>query len=654
MGADKSGYTMDYELRDDGGLLDPWQVLIDTCDVVTNEPLSNYDVIDAQLSIDAAMWTLAVENLFMDEDSYISKGADFNLYWDPWEQRSHLHQHDGNEVFGVSFFGWPGGTLWELPPLYGSEKVNHPLQNRLWAILEVQQRYLAHLRTMLEESFRWDLMGPRILGYKALIETEVLADDKKIYTDQDFLDNFDQNVVIPDGAGGTMVAPGLQLFVEGRSAYLLNNVHIRRKAPIIISVWHTPTHPAPGETVRVMARVAAAVKPVGDVKLWYQPTPGRYHQVPMADDGQSGDGSAGDGLYAVNLPANGAPGQHLAYYVSAATDTKFKPMIFMPRKTEFDPLIIPFTFGDSGIKITEYMYSGADGEFFELTNMSASPLDLSGWSMDDQSGDPGTFDLSAAGIIAPGQSILVTDNDPVTFAGAWGLAGATVLGPNQVSNLGRNDQINIFDASGQLVDQLTYGDQQFPGSPRAKNFSAQACLEALGADDPFQWNLAVDGDIFGATTSAGGDVGSPGLHVLVDCPGVGSPYCDANPNSSGAPALLLAEGSPLLSDNNLTLLGASLPPGKFGYLLMSLTQDFQPLIGGSQGNLCLGGSIVRFAKDAFIIAPDGTASFSPDLTQLPGGAQIQPGERWNFQLWFRDSNPGATSNFSNGVELLFQ
>ena len=56
----------------------------------------------------------------------------------------------------------------------------------------------------------------------------------------------------------------------------------------------------------------------------------------------------------------------------------------------------------------------------------------------------------------------------------------------------------------------------------------------------------------------------------------------------------------------------------------------------------------------WVIAADGTASFSPDLTQLPGGAQVQPGERWSFQLWFRDSNPGATSNFSNGVELLFQ
>jgi hypothetical protein len=32
---------------------------------------------------------------------------------------------------------------------------------------------------------------------------------------------------------------------------------------------------------------------------------------------------------------------------------------------------------------------------------------------------------------------------------------------------------------------------------------------------------------------------------------------------------------------------------------------------------------------------------------------IQPGDTWHFTTWFRDINPGATSNFTNGIRLYF-
>jgi hypothetical protein len=30
------------------------------------------------------------------------------------------------------------------------------------------------------------------------------------------------------------------------------------------------------------------------------------------------------------------------------------------------------------------------------------------------------------------------------------------------------------------------------------------------------------------------------------------------------------------------------------------------------------------------------------------------GETWNFELWYRDNNPGPTSNFSDGLTITFQ
>jgi hypothetical protein len=45
-----------------------------------------------------------------------------------------------------------------------------------------------------------------------------------------------------------------------------------------------------------------------------------------------------------------------------------------------------------------------------------------------------------------------------------------------------------------------------------------------------------------------------------------------------------------------------------------------------------------------------------DVTAVPqptGNTVVQPGETWNFQCWHRDTNPGATSNFSPGYSVTF-
>lgn len=165
------------------------------------------------------------------------------------------------------------------------------------------------------------------------------------------------------------------------------------------------------------------------------------------------------------------------------------------------------------VVITEWMYSGASGEFIEFTNVGAAPVDLTDWSYDDDSAVPGSVDLSPLGIVDPGESVILTEIDAATFIAEWGLAGVSVLGGN-TNNLGRNDQINLFDDSGALADRLTYGDQTFAGSIRTQDTSGiPSSPAALGADDVYQWQFAATGDAYGSYTSASGDVGNPGVYV---------------------------------------------------------------------------------------------------------------------------------------------
>ncbi|MCP3916683.1 MAG: hypothetical protein GY711_14100 [bacterium] len=137
-----------------------------------------------------------------------------------------------------------------------------------------------------------------------------------------------------------------------------------------------------------------------------------------------------------------------------------------------------------------------------------------------------------------------------------------------------------------------------------------------------------------------------------DCPPPTN-YCTANMNSAGMTGSISASGSTRIQDNNLNLNTTGLPTNKFGYYLMSRTQGFIPLFGGSEGNLCLGAPQIRFNGFIQNSGMTGEIDFTPDMTNLPQMQVFMPGEEWNFQLWYRDNNPGVTSNTSDGLAVVF-
>lgn len=167
---------------------------------------------------------------------------------------------------------------------------------------------------------------------------------------------------------------------------------------------------------------------------------------------------------------------------------------------------------NASIRITEWMYSGNPGEYVELTNIGLAPIDMTGWSYDDIDDVAGTTSLSAFGIVLPGETVLFTEASEALFRAAWSLPTTiNVIGGN-TNNLGRADQINIYDAGNVLVDRLTFGDEVFPGTIRTQNRSGNPLTPAaLGADDVSQWLLSTAGDAYGSYTSTANTVGNPGV-----------------------------------------------------------------------------------------------------------------------------------------------
>lgn len=166
------------------------------------------------------------------------------------------------------------------------------------------------------------------------------------------------------------------------------------------------------------------------------------------------------------------------------------------------------------VRISEWMYNGS--EFIEFTNLGATAVDMTGWSFDDESQIAGTVSLSAFGRVAAGESVILAEDTEADFRAQWGLAASVkVIGGNS-ANLGRNDEINLYDGLGGLADRLRYGDSSYvPGSIRTQNVSGNpASLALLAGDTSAGWVLSVDGDPYGSITSTTGMVGNPGQFAL--------------------------------------------------------------------------------------------------------------------------------------------
>ncbi|MBC7697486.1 MAG: FxDxF family PEP-CTERM protein [Bacteroidia bacterium] len=170
----------------------------------------------------------------------------------------------------------------------------------------------------------------------------------------------------------------------------------------------------------------------------------------------------------------------------------------------------------SGIKITEWMYNpvGSVGEFVEFTNFSSTSLDLTGWSFDDNTRLPGSDSLSLFGSVAAGESVIITEADANAFRTNWSLNSTVKVIGGISNNLGRSDEINLYNNTGALIDRLTFNDQGAGSvkSPRTQGVSSEAgSLSILGANNASLWVLSSVGDKEGSYTSIGGDIGSPGL-----------------------------------------------------------------------------------------------------------------------------------------------
>jgi hypothetical protein len=419
---------------------DPWQDLIHTCDVLNNTaaadlPLALPDVLD----IDRTLWFLAVENAFADDDSYIYKGKmDYFCYWELETGRMVPQEYDGNSILADNHLSWS--------PFYHADDVDYPLLNKILSVPAWRQRYLAHMRTVVEDFLNPTTAEEIITTYSAIIDQEVQDDNKKLYSYAQFTSGIDDLIDAINTRRNTIMA----------------NTEVNTVGAAIASVTMTSNqgewvNPIEGEQSTVTAQVTSP-DGIFSVKLFYATElVGNFTAVAMTDDGTNGDATAGDGVYSAMLPAMMA-GDFVKFYIQAAENNTAKTQTYNPAGAEHDVYYIsiaPAYAANTDVVINEVLSSntsdasdeqGEHEDWIELYNRGNTAVDLSGYYLTDNQWNLTKWEIPSGTVIGADDYLIVwADEDS-----AQGPMHANF----KLSASG--ETVSLINALGQIADEVVF------------------------------------------------------------------------------------------------------------------------------------------------------------------------------------------------------
>jgi len=421
-----------------------------------------------------------------------------------------------------------------------------------------------------------------------------------------------------------------------------------------VTVMNPPSILPQGQTTTITANVAGAVVQ-GSVMLHARPDSGAMFQsIAMTD--------MGSGMFTADLPAYDC-GDMPEYYVS--TQSTACGQVFAPVAGPNGPYT-----AEVGSVTVAFADNFQTNQQWQVVNLGATsgvwqrgvPVNDPGWAYDpasdgDGSGScyltqnaPGNTDVDNGAVELTSPTIVVTapgtQLDYLYYLALTreGLEDALVV---EVSANGGGSwtQVRRHDTStgaGWAAETITTQELATAGVQVGSQLVVR--FTANDANTQSIVEAGVDGFVVGTITC------DPFAIGITEC-------APANGNSTGVGATLRGQGSKVLADNDVTLIAEAMPANTVGYFLASTDAGFIPGAGGSSGNLCLGGSIGRYAGNVLSSGSGGTFQLQIDVTNIAqptGGVAAMVGETWRFQAWYRDFTVFATSNFTHALAITFE
>lgn len=435
-----------YDMRSEKG----WQQLLEMIDVLNNDSENMEDL----LHVDQTLWMHAFNYSLINFDSYVGYAQNYYLYvddlgrfnpivWDLNMSFASFRFTDDSEFFE----GFSIEEAKTIDPLTHFNTISiypRPLMRQLFEDETYRKMYLAHIRTIVEENFLNDSYLQRSEELRMIIDVAVAEDENAFYGYANFVDNLYLDV------SDLIDYPGLVNLMEDRTEYLMNYEGISG-SPTILSHDHSPEEVVVGNDITLTVSTENA----GLAFVYYRFSESEWFtKAAMMDDGNSGDGAAGDGVYGYTIPD---VGNNIQYYFWAENETAGR---FSPERAarDFHVLFAPVSPGD--VVINEFMATNIDtqadeaGEFndwIELFNNGSSSLSLSGMYLSDNPDNLDKWACPNVEIEAGGYVLVWADEN----------SGQGNLHANfQLSSLG--ESLYLSYADGTILDSVQYG-MQSPG-----------------------------------------------------------------------------------------------------------------------------------------------------------------------------------------------
>lgn len=442
LGPDTMQYVNNYDLKF-SHIPDPYTRLRDFCYILDTVSQSHMEeVLNRYLDVDRTLWFLAGENVFGDDDSYVDKGrSDYYIYYEAETGRIVPIEMDGNDTFDPSKYNY---SIFSH-----ANKPNYALLYKLLNQTQLRQRYLAHMRTLVNDVFDTSFVFPLIDNFYNLIDPVVQTDTVQNYTYSDFLN--DKTV--------------LKNFIIDRKNYILSNSEINRNLPIIsntmFSIASAPwIWPEAGEPVSVTTHVTCT-DGIDHVYLQYSPSiSGAFQKIEMYDDGLHADSLSGDGTYGAEIP--GMPGTSwVRFYIQAVSGNSAHTVSFDPEGAEHDVFayrVKPAFAADTSAVINEIMAKniasvsdslGRHPDWIELYNRSSVSTDISGFFLSDDSLNLIKWEFPSGTILPPDGYLIVWADDDEEMQGMHTNFNLSASG----------DEVWLLNNNRELVDKVEFGPQ---------------------------------------------------------------------------------------------------------------------------------------------------------------------------------------------------
>jgi hypothetical protein len=213
LGTAASDYQAGLELKTNENAND-WSGLVAMLDKLNNTPAENFEeTMEQYLDLDLCCRLLVLNMVLSNFDSYTGSGRNFYLYDDSLSGQFRMIPWDLNEAFGAYTNNWNVITadIVNVPNL-----AQRPLNRRILENESLKKIYLSYINEMILGVASYDSVYAMTVRIKSLIEDFVQADNNKLYSYANFINNVESNVTVEVG----MAIPGILSFSRQRNENL--------------------------------------------------------------------------------------------------------------------------------------------------------------------------------------------------------------------------------------------------------------------------------------------------------------------------------------------------------------------------------------------------------------------------------------------------